>query len=40
MHVTAAAANTHSASSVRAAMETVPEIEHQLTAELKQTAAQ
>ncbi len=40
MHVTAAAANTHSASSVRVAMETVPEIEHQLTAELKQTAAQ
>jgi hypothetical protein len=35
MHVTAAAANTGSASSVRAAMKGVPKIEHQLTAELK-----
>jgi hypothetical protein len=35
MHVTAAAANTGSASNVRAAMKGVPEIEHQLTAELK-----
>ena len=35
MHVTAAAANTGSASSVRAAMKGVPNIEHQLTAELK-----
>jgi len=35
-HVTAAAANTGSASSMRAAMKGVPEIEHQLTAELKQ----
>ena len=34
-HVTAAAANTGSASSVRAAMKGVPQIEHQLTAELK-----
>jgi hypothetical protein len=38
MHVTAAAANTGSASNVRAAMKGVPKIEHQLTAELKQTA--
>ena len=35
MHVTAAAANTGSASSVRAAMKGVPQIEHQLTTELK-----
>jgi hypothetical protein len=34
-HVTAAAASTGSASSMRAAMKGVPEIEHQLTAELK-----
>jgi hypothetical protein len=34
-HVTAAAASTGSASSVRAAMNGVPQIEHQLTAELK-----
>jgi hypothetical protein len=40
MHVTAAAANTHSASSMRAAMKNVPEVEQQLTAELKQTTAQ
>jgi hypothetical protein len=33
--VTAAAASTGSASSVRAAMNGVPQIEHQLTAELK-----
>jgi hypothetical protein len=39
MHVTAAAANTGSASSMRAAMKGVPKIEHELTAELKQTAA-
>jgi hypothetical protein len=39
MHVTAAAADTGSASSVRAAMKGVPKIEHQLTAELKQTTA-
>ena len=38
MHVTAAAASTGSASSMRAAMKGVPKIEHQLTAELKQTA--
>ena len=38
MHVTAAGANTGSASSVRAAMKGVPKIEHQLTAELQQTA--
>ena len=38
MHVNAAAATKHSASSVRAAMKDVPAIEHQLTAELKQTA--
>jgi hypothetical protein len=35
MHVTAAAANTGSMSSIRAAMRNVPEIEHELTAELK-----
>jgi hypothetical protein len=35
MHVTAAAANTGSASSMRAAMNGVPAIEHQLTAELR-----
>ena len=35
MHVTAAAASTGSASSMRAAMKGVPKIEHQLTAELK-----
>ena len=40
MHVTAAATKTGSASSVRAAMKGVPKIEHQLTAELKQAAAQ
>jgi hypothetical protein len=40
MHVTAAAANVRSASSMRAAMKGVPQIEHELTAELKQTAAQ
>jgi hypothetical protein len=34
-HVTAAAASTGSASSMRAAMKGVPEIEYQLTAELK-----
>ena len=34
-HVTAAAASTGSASSMRAAMQNVPKIEHQLTAELK-----
>jgi hypothetical protein len=38
MHVTAAAANTSSASSVRAAMKGVPKIEHELTTELKQAA--
>jgi hypothetical protein len=38
MHVTAAAANTGSASSMRAAMKGVPKIEDQLTSELKQTA--
>jgi hypothetical protein len=42
MHVTAAAANVRSTSSMRAAMKGVPKIEHQLTAELiaelKQTA--
>jgi hypothetical protein len=40
MHVTAAATSTGSASSVRVAMHGVPKIEHQLTAELKQTTAQ
>ena len=34
-HVSAAAAGTGSASSMRAAMKGVPKIEHQLTAELK-----
>ena len=34
-HVSAAAASTGSASSMRAAMKGVPQIEHQLTAELK-----
>jgi hypothetical protein len=34
MHVTAAAASTHSASSMLAAMHDVPEIDRQLTAEL------
>jgi hypothetical protein len=38
MHVNAAAATKNSASSVRAAMKGVPEIERQLTAELKQAA--
>ena len=38
MHVTAAGSNTGSASSVHAAMKGVPKIDHQLTAELKQTA--
>jgi len=36
MHVTAAAATKSSASGVQAAMQGVPELEHQLTAELKQ----
>jgi hypothetical protein len=36
MHVTAAAATKSSTTSVQAAMKGVPEIEHQLTAELKQ----
>ena len=36
MHVTAAAATKSSPSSVQAAMKGVPELEHQLTAELKQ----
>ena len=36
MHVTAAASTKSSASSVQAAMKGVPEIEHRLTAELKQ----
>ena len=36
MHVSAAAATKSSASSVQAAMQGVPELEHQLTAELKQ----
>ena len=35
MHVSAAAASTGSASSVRAAVKGVPKIEHQLTAEFK-----
>jgi hypothetical protein len=39
MHVTAAAGNTGSASSVQAAMKGVPKIEHQLAVELKQAAA-
>jgi hypothetical protein len=38
MHVNAAAAKGGSASSVRAAMQGVQKIEHQLTAELKNTA--
>lgn len=38
MHVNAAAARGSSASSIRAAMTGVPQIEHRLTAELKQTA--
>ena len=38
MHVNAAAATKTSASTVRAAMKGVPEIERQLTAELKQAA--
>jgi hypothetical protein len=38
MHVNAAAAGKSSASSVRAAMKGVPEIEHKLVAELKRTA--
>jgi hypothetical protein len=37
MHVSAAATAKHSPSSVRAAIKDVPKIEHQLTAELKQT---
>jgi hypothetical protein len=37
MHVTAAAAKAGSASTVHAALQGVPKIEHQLTAELKQT---
>jgi hypothetical protein len=36
MHVTAAAATKGSASNAQAAMKDVPEIQHQLTAELKQ----
>ena len=35
MHVTAAAASTHSASSMQAAMQSVPKIRPELTAELK-----
>jgi hypothetical protein len=38
MHVNAAAAGKGSASSVRAAMQGVPKIEHKLIAEVKQTA--
>ena len=38
MHVNAAAATKQSAASLQAAMKDVPAIEHQLTAELKQTA--
>jgi hypothetical protein len=38
MHVTAAAGTQGSASSVRAAMKDVPQIEHQLNAELKHIA--
>jgi hypothetical protein len=38
MHVTAAGATPGSGSSVQAAMNGVPKIEHQLTAELTQTA--
>jgi hypothetical protein len=37
MHVNAAAAEGSSASSTRAAMQGVPQVQHQLTAELKQT---
>jgi hypothetical protein len=37
MHVTAAAAKAGSASTVHAALQGVPKIEHELTAELKQT---
>jgi hypothetical protein len=37
MHVNAAAAKHSSASTVRAAMQGVPQIQHQLTTELKQT---
>ena len=37
LHVNAAAAKTSSASSIRAAMHGVPQIQHQLTTELKQT---
>jgi len=37
MHVNGAAAKGNSASSIRAAMNGVPQIQHQLTAELKQT---
>jgi hypothetical protein len=37
MHVNAAAAKSNSASSIRAALQAVPHIQHQLTAELKQT---
>ena len=37
-HVAAAAASTGSAASMRAAIKGVPQIQHQLTAELKQTA--
>jgi hypothetical protein len=38
MHVNAAVGSTHSASGVRAAMKDVPQIQHKLAAELKQTA--
>lgn len=38
MHVNAAAASKGPASSVRAAMQDVPKIEHKLTTEVKQTA--
>jgi hypothetical protein len=37
MHVSAAASTKGSAATVRAAMQGVPKIEHQLTAEVKQT---
>jgi hypothetical protein len=38
MHVNAAVASKSSASSVRAAMQDVPKIQHKLTTEVKQTA--
>ena len=37
MHVTAAAANVRSTSTMHAALQGMPKIEHELTAELKQT---